>query len=204
MLAVAFLAMLPAPTLEVGTYFPLATGTTWTYEDVNEAGSQTYVDSVGNEQEVGGLKAWPIVTKFGNKIDGSTFYRIDGDEVLVVAFDQNKPLPAPYPIIKLGSGKNAWEYKGTTQWIGDEAPLNIKGTCKRAGSKELFGSKHEVIEVVLDASIGPKGSAGLKSHQVSLYASDIGLIELKDTTTVNKRKTVKTRTLIAFKAGRAN
>ena len=201
MLPVAVFAWVASQHQDVAEFFPLKTGTTWTYQDEAGATAQTFIDSVGNEQKIGDETATPIVTKFNGQIDGSTFYRIDGDTVFVVAFDQNKPLAAPYPIVKYGSGKNTWDFKGVTQWLGADAPLSVKGSCKKVGDKELFGSKHQVIEVVLDAVIGPSGASGIKSHQVSHYASGIGLVDLKDTTTINKTKSQRTRTLVSFKAG---
>lgn len=186
---------------EASDYFPLVTGTKWTYQDEANGSSSTYVDSVGNSQDIGGKPATPIVTLDGAKIDGSTFYRVENGQVFVVAFEQNKPLKVPYPILKVGSGKSDWDFVGITQWYGADAPMTIHGSAKRSGQREFFGAKRDVLEVILDANVGPKAAVGLKSHQVSIYAKGIGLVELKDTTTMNKNKSERKRKLISFEPG---
>ncbi len=190
---------------DVSDFFPLVKGTVWTYQDTSNGLTTIYKDSVGNEQPIGdkgGKLATPIVSKVDSDVDGSTFYRVEGDQVLVVAFDQNKPLPNPYPIIKLGSDKNTWQYTGATQWYGELAPLTIKGSTRRTGQKEFFGEKRDTIEVVMDATVGPEGKMGAKKHQVYVYARGIGLVSLRDTTTLDKTKVDRERKLVAFSPGK--
>jgi len=187
--------------VDVADYFPLKSGVTWTYE-VSGAGTSTrYVDSTGNVQAIQGKDATPIVSKVNGKVDGSTFYRIDGDTVYVVAFDQNHPLGTPYPILKLGTGRNDWTFDGETQWLGQSAPLSMKGRVKKVGQRDVLGTKREAIEVTIDAVIGAKDQPNLKSNQVSLYARGVGLVELKDTMTVKDFKQVTLKKLVAFDGG---
>lgn len=200
MLTLLAAAVIGNPVSEVEAFFPLDTGRTWVYQDSAVSGDG-FVDTVGNSQEVGGKPAVPIITTVSGKVDGSTFYRIENDEVLVVAFEQNNPLPSPYPILKLGSGKNNWEYQGSTQWLGSAAPMTVRGSAKRNGSKQLFGEKRETVQVTLDAVIGNGEGVSIKSKQVCLYAKGIGLVEMTDTTTINKTKSERKRTLVSYKPG---
>ena len=185
---------------EVEEFFPLETGRTWTYSD-NGATTEGGQDRVGNQQDVGGHPATPIVTVVDGKVDGSTFYRVDGDQVLVVAFEQNNPLASPYPILVLSKSKNSWQHSGTTQWLGAPAPMSIKGSTKRTGKKELFGESRDTIQVTLEAVIGDEKGINLKSKQVSTYARGIGLVEMTDRTTMNRKNMDRKRTLLAFTAG---
>ncbi|MBS1723266.1 MAG: hypothetical protein JSS66_09975 [Armatimonadetes bacterium] len=184
--------------IDVSDYFPLKTGTKWVYIDSSEGQSATYTDSVGNVQSVGGRDAVPIVTKIKDEVDGSTFYRVEGDQVLLVAFDQNNPLASPYPILMFGDGKNNWSYTGSTQWLGAPAPMTMKGSCRRAGSREVLGETREIIEATVDVVIGPERGVNMKSHEVSVYAKGVGLISLKGTTTYNKQKSERSKTIVSF------
>lgn len=198
MLASLAIALTVKSASEVEEFFPLDTGRTWTYSDNGTLGG---MDRASAPQKVGDAPATPIVTVIDGKVDGSTFYRIEGDQVLVVAFEQNKPLEAPYPILQLGKGKNTWNYAGATQWLGGPAPMTIKGSTKRAGSREVAGVKRDVIEVTLEAVIGEESGVNVKSRQVSIYARGVGLIELTDRTTMKKTTTERKRKLISFTTG---
>jgi len=201
MIVSCFIAMSISSVSDIEEFFPLDPGRTWFYSDngITTAGAS---DRVSNPQEVGGKLSTPIVTVINGKVDGSTFYRIEGDQVIVVAFEQNRPIASPYPILMFGPGKNSWEYSGSTQWLGEPAPMTIKGTTKKSGSRELFGSKRDTIEVTLDAVIGEGNGINMKSHQVSTYARGIGLVELTDQTTMKKTKTVRKRKLVSFTPGK--
>lgn len=195
----AALAFHPAAS-EIEEFFPLDTGRTWVYQD-SAMSSEGYSDRVGNVQEIGGKPAVPIITTINGKVDGSTFYRIEGDEVLVVAFEQNNPLGNPYPILKMGQGKNSWEYSGSTQWLGSPAPMSIKGTVKKTGSKELFGEKRDTVQATMEAVIGDGTGVNIRSKQVCTYARGVGLIEMTDTTVMNKTKSERKRKLVSFTPG---
>lgn len=185
---------------DAADFFPLNSGRSWVYSD-SGIQSEGYVDSVGNSQPIAGKDATPIVTTFNNKVDGSTFYRVEDDTVWVVAFEQNRPLTSPYPLFKVGSGAASWSYTGSTQWLSASTPMTMVGKSKRIGKKEYFGETREVLEVTVDATIGPPGQVNMKSHQVSLYAKGIGLVELKDKTTINKDTSERKRVLLSFGPG---
>ncbi len=196
---IAAVALLNKPEDNVSDYFPLATGTSWTYQEDIEGSSRTYKETAGNSQLIGSDQATPIVTSINGKIDGATFYRIKDNQVFVVAFDQNKPLESPYAILKIGK-ESSWDVTTSTQFYGEPAPLSMKASWKKGGTKEYFGAKREIIVITIDATIGAKTSPALKSHQVSTFAKGIGLVELSDVTTINKASYKKKKTLINFKA----
>lgn len=199
-LGIAVLAM--GRPSDVAEYFPLDFGRTWVYQEAQgTVAGMTIV--VGLEQELLGGKATPIVKKVGDDVVGSVFYRVVGDEVLVVAFEQNKPLKAPYPIIKLGEGKTSWEYKGETQWVGEMSPITLEGSCRHASPREVQGTKYDTIEVTLDVVIGDPDGMCAKSHQVAVYGRGVGLIEMNDQSTFNKTKRENKRKLISFAPGKS-
>lgn len=185
---------------DASEFFPLNPGRTWVYSD-SAFQVDGYEDSVGNAQPISGKDATPIVTSFKGKVDGSTFYRVEDDTVWVVAFEQNRPLTSPYPLFKVAKGGANWSYTGSTQWLGASTPITMVGKSKRIGKKEYFGESRELLEVTVDATIGPPGQVNMKSHQVSIYATGIGLVELKDKTTINKEIRERKRTLISFGPG---
>ncbi|MBS1713160.1 MAG: hypothetical protein JST30_02360 [Armatimonadetes bacterium] len=200
MLSAVLLATLKGQT-DASDYFPLTKGVSWTYEVSGSGTSTRYVDSVGNTQTIDGQDATPIVSKVGAKVDGSTFYRVTADTVYVVAFEQNKPLGSPYPILKFGSGSNDWTFDGETQWLGTSAPLSMKGRVKKIGQRDVLGTKRDAIEVTIDAIIGAKDQPNLKSSQVYVYARGIGLVEMKDTMKVKDVKQVTVKKLVAYSGG---
>lgn len=188
---------------EAADYFPLEPGTTWVYSD-SQAPEAGFEDRVGNPQPIDGKQAVPIVTTIRGQVDGSTFYRVEGDTVLLVAFEQNRPLKNPYPVFKLSGGKDGWSYTGMTQWFGEPAPITMKGTARKTKNREVLGEDRETIEVTIDAVIGDSDGVNMKSHQVAIYAKGIGLVELKDKTKMNKSTTERKRTLVSFTPGKSS
>jgi len=207
MLALGIAVLALARPSEVAEFFPLDFGRTWVYNEAQ--GTVAGVTSVvGVEQDlldkklnpVG--KGVPIVKKVGDDVVGCVFYRIVDDQVFVVAFDQNRPLASPYPIIKLGPGKTTWSYKGETQWVGEMSPMALEGSCKRGPAREIQGNKYDTIEVTIDVVIGDPDGMCAKTHQTSVYGRGVGLIELVDQSTFNKTKKENKRKLISFAPGK--
>jgi hypothetical protein len=179
---------------DAGDFFPLKPGTTWVYEDVVDGLTSLRTDRVGNPQTIDGLLAVPIVTTIRGRIDGSTFYRVEGGAVWVVAFDQNKPLDRPYPVLKADTKRVSWQHTGQTQWMGAPDVISIKGSSRPAGQREVLGEKRETVEVTVEAQVGPNG-LNLKS----IYARGVGLVSTEETITVNKNKSIRKTTLREFK-----
>ncbi|MCW5939624.1 MAG: hypothetical protein KF884_01135 [Fimbriimonadaceae bacterium] len=198
MTSILALVLVAASKPDAGDYFPLKPGTTWVYEDVVDGLTSLRADRVGNAQSIEGTDAIPIVTTIRGRVDGSTFYRIEGGTVWVVAFEQNKPLDRPYPVLKAGSKRESWQHTGQTQWMGAPDVISIKGSSRPAGQRDVLGEKRETIEVTVEAQVGPNG-LNLKSKQKSIYARGVGLVSTEETITVNKNKSTRKTTLREFK-----
>lgn len=179
-------------------YFPLATGTTWTYEESIDGSNRTYDQFAGNEQEVGGKKAGSLIDKYTGH-PSAAFYRVEEDTVLLVAFDQNVPLERPYPVLKLGPGKNDFRFSGTTQWFNDSTSFSMTGSCKRSGQRDVLGTKRDVVVVTIDYVLGTAALPIKTGHQTSTYAKGVGLVEMVDVSKMNKTKSKRTLNLVAFK-----
>jgi hypothetical protein len=173
----------------------LTPGTVWVYQDVVDGLATVRTDRVGNPLPVGGANAVPIVSIVRGQVDGSTFYRVEGDIVWVVAFDQNRPLDRPYPALKVGSRRVGWQHTGPTQWMGAPDVISIKGSSRPGGQRDVLGAKRETLEVTVEAQVGPEG-LNLKSKQRSVYARGVGLVSTEETITVNKNKSHRKTTLL--------
>src|SRR5579884_3442892 len=94
--AVTFLR--PGPS--VADFFPLVPGTLRTFQEQGVSNTVT-VDEVGQPVDVGGKPAVPVKTREGTKLVNTTYYRIDGNTVYIVAYDPKHPLPDPMPVLQL-------------------------------------------------------------------------------------------------------
>lgn len=197
----AALLLIAASRQDAAAYFPLNSGSTWVYTDSVGKMSETHKETVGNTIEIGGQPATPIVTWVDGQVQGSTYYRVEGDTVWVVAFVQNAPLEQPYPVFKLGPRRVTWEHSGTTEFSGQAAPLKLKGSSRPVGKRKVLGTEREVVEVVVEAEIDPGAGAPMKSHQTSLYAAGVGLYEIKEKFVFGQEKAERKRVLQSFSPG---
>ncbi len=202
--ALAVLAPLQATSI-VADYFPLKPGEEWTYEERSGTRGQVVVDAVGSPVLINDVESYPISTSMNGGMAGQAFHRISGDSVLIVCFENIKrPLPSPYPILKCDStGNGDWQYAGTTDFLGAPASMTMKGTCRKGKEMDVLGTKRETLEVKLITTINPPElpEASIRSESVSIYAKGVGLVSVKETSTVGKgRKEERTRTLIKYKS----
>lgn len=130
-----------------------------------------------------------------------TYYRVEDDSVLLVAFDDGKPITQPYAIAKFGSGRVTWTFAGETNFINDPVPMKLEGSARRAGSRTVLGTRREVLEVTLDATVGPEDQAGIKTRQIAVYAEGVGLVEMRETRQLGQRKAERRRVLTSFTPG---
>jgi hypothetical protein len=173
-LVMATLLSAPQAPLRAEEFFPLVPGTRFTYEDTG-AGTATTVDEVGRPIEIEGLQAIPVVTNQRGQ-QATTYYRIDGNTVVVVAYSSSRLLAAPMPLFQVGTGRQQWEYQGLTDSVKQPEPILIRGEARLIGTRTYFGKRAEVLEVKIDARVG--AVAPEQQQQVALYARGIGLVEM--------------------------
>ncbi|HRK22050.1 MAG TPA: hypothetical protein PLX06_09580, partial [Fimbriimonadaceae bacterium] len=126
------------------------------------------------------------------------YYRAEGDTVWIVAYDEKKPLPSPRPLFKVGTGKTNWEYRGTTPFYEDLVPLEVKGTAEAKGRRPAIGKSVECIEVKFEAQLMAAPGMVLKSNQTAYYGKGVGLLEMQEKTTVDRKSEERKLKLVSF------
>jgi len=167
-------------------FFPLKPGTVYIYEQTKgSAGQLTKV--VGDTLDMGGVSVTPISDKQVGGGGATTYYRVDSDQVVIVAYDVKHPMPTPMPLLKLGTGKITWEFSGKTQTGAQGERLLARGEAHSVGQREILGKKVDVIEVRLIAQVGI-GMSGLTFDQHAFYARGFGLVEWTSKTKLGNNK----------------
>jgi hypothetical protein len=198
LLAVALLAPSQPQAAE---FFPLVPGTKWHYEEIGTAGAVLYVDHVGTPEEVDGKLAVPVSAFQGNRKLDTTYYRADGEAVLIVGYQPDKPLQVPRPILRVGSGRVRWNFVGDTPFYHDPVPLRMEGEANLRGTREVLGRKVDVLEVKLTAKVGGDAGTALDIRQTTLYGRGIGMIEMTEVGKVGKSSHRRTLKLVKFEPG---
>lgn len=199
----AALIALAAP-LDAREFFPLQPGVEWQYEVVEGKQRTMTTDLALSPVKLGSETATPVVTSSGGRELDRRFFVADQQQVRLVAFDANRPLPDPYAVLKVGEGTVEWTYQGATILLGGPASMQMEGTSRRRGTVEFEGRKVDALEVVLEAKIGGDRGTLLESKQVSTYGRGIGLIKMTESRNVGigkrkQRSTMETR-LVRFTA----
>jgi len=166
-------------------FFPVAPGTVRIYED--KAGS-TLTNTIGKLLDSGGVATVPITESIGGEAGKTTYYRVDADQVCIVAYDPKNPLPMPMPIFKLGTGKVAWDYQGKTATGVSGERLLAHGESHLAGQRNVLGKKVDILVVSLAAAIGV-GMSGYTFEQTTTYGKGLGIVEQKTKVKLGKRTT---------------
>lgn len=192
------LAALLAARSPAEAYFPLMEGAKWTYK--SEAGglAATQIDVAGKPVEVGGSPATPIVTTVNGRTVGTSYYRVEGDTVFLVAEDPKKPLADPQPVLRVSEGKATWTFSGPTSLMGAAASLDLKGESFHRGERTVLDAKRTVLDVKLEMRISTNEALNIVGKQLSTYAKGVGLIELHSEQTVGKTKSKSSLRLVKF------
>lgn len=179
-------------------YFPLKPGTKWEYSEDNKFSKKSYVDTVLEPVEIASQLAYPIQTTENGQPLEKVYYRASGDTVFIVAYDKEKPLPSPRPLFKVGTGKSNWEYRGTTPFYEDLVPLEVKGSASAKGRRTAIGLTVDCIEVKFEAQLMAAPGMVLKSNQTAIYGKGIGLLEMTEKTTVDRKSEERKLKLVSF------
>lgn len=189
-LIAATLSFAPAPTFSASDYFPLKVGRRMTYEEKSLQSGMT-TDVVEEPVDVKGVMTTPVATyQGGNKVN-TAYYRVDAEGVAIIAYDPERPLPEPLPVLKVaGTEKMTWEFKGAGSAEKLAEPLAMKGESQvLKAEREVLGKKVQVLQVKINAFVGG-GKAREEIEQVAIYGKGVGLVELTSTTKIGKRKAV--------------
>ena len=185
-LLAATVAMLTPP-LSAADFFPLRPGTQMQYEEKSMMEGST-LDVVGTPVELAGQMVTPVVTKQGGKEVNTTYYRVSGSGVDIMAYSLDAPLPVPLPVLRVPEkNKITWKHEGPANADRMAEPLLMEGSSEFKGEREYLGKKRPILEVRIKARVG--GSRMREEvSQVAIYAKDLGLVELTSVTKVAKRE----------------
>lgn len=192
------LTVVSTPIADASEFFPLVPGTKWEYREEGKFAAKSYLDEVLPAVEIGGEKAHPIQTsESGHPLD-KVYYRATGDSVFIVAYDEKKPLSSPRPLFQLGGNRGKWEYRGTTPFYEDLVPLEVKGESSVKGKRKVLGKDVECLEVKFEARLLAAPGMAFQSNQTAIYAKGIGLIEMHEKTTVDRKSEERKLKLVSF------
>ncbi len=166
-------------------FFPVLAGTVRTYEQKSK--SELLVNTIGKSIDMGGIDVIPVTEITGGSEQRTTYYRVESDQVTIVAYDINKPLAVPMPVLKVGTGKVTWDYQGNTGTGNTGERYLAHGEAKMAGQRSILGKKVDVLIVKLEAAVGG-GMAGVTFSQTTVYARNIGMVEQSTIQRLGKKK----------------
>lgn len=155
-------------------YFPCAEGTRWKYKD--EQNGALIIDQAMAAVVINKLSATPIERTFSGS-STTSYYRMEGDTLFVVAYDIKAPLPDAMPILKVGDGRVEWKYNGQTEFVKTAASLATTNWSKPSGKKSILGQSVDTIEVHSTAIVHPSDQTEIQVDCVQIYAKGIGLVD---------------------------
>lgn len=184
--------------VSVEDYFPLTVGTKWHYEIEGQV-SSSYVDEVVKTVTVNEKPSFAIFSKAGSTPIGFSAYRVEGDTVYVVAYDERRALPTPQPVLKVADKPVEWSYDGMTQVESQMVKLQYKAASAPKGKRKVLGEERDVVEVRMDATIYElKDLITTRVSQTILYAKGVGMYEMTDTSDFGGQKSVRKVKLVRF------
>ncbi len=202
LVAVSASSTLPMALKQVSAadFFPLTDGFRASY--TRSTPLLTKVDQqVGTAVPLGDGVATPVATyRDGKKVE-EVFYRAVNDEIQIVAYDAKHILPEPRTFIKVGPGKSHWEFKGTTVFVKESVPIEIKGESHSGGTRKVLGKLVETLIVTLDATVGKPGVDAYSDHQEIIFGKGIGIVQLDETVIVEGQKHTQQMKLTGFEQG---
>lgn len=196
--------LLTSDARDVAAFFPLVPGTKWVYEDrVGKNDVQYFEDRIETPVKIGELEATPMTTYLGGRKLDSSFYRYQGDDVMLVANEPDKPFAKPYSVFRFTSNRANWDFSGETQFLGGPAGFTMKCESKAGGERTFDGKRLRTLELRVEATINGGSGTTVKTVQVATYGESVGLLEMKETGTIAGQKHNRVRKLIEFTPGRS-
>lgn len=184
-----------APPANIADFYPMQPGARWEFEATQNNQKFVMIEEAGAAVPIKGRDAVPKTTTIQGSPIAREYCRIDGDTVYTVAYDPKRPLPTPMPLLKIGPGKTKWEFVGPTDFMSTPANMNMKAESELKGRRKVLGAEREVLEARYDVSVEVGNGIFLTRKQTALYAKGLGLCELIDESTIN-RKTTRRKTVL--------
>ena len=187
-------ALVPTRADSAADYFPVGAGTKWTYTEETRYGSGKYTDEAKAPIEFGADRAYPVERRQEGKVVDTVYYRIGGDTVSIVAYDPKYPLEVPRIVLKVGAGPQRWEYSG----VGTASHIKVKAVSTTKGKRSILGREAECLEVKVESILEVPDQRPLVSRQTSIYAKGVGLVEMQDKMTVDRKTEERKVKLVEF------
>ncbi len=198
MIALAIVATVLAA--DVRDFFPLTTGTKWTYETTANGPKVVTMTEAMPAETIDSEPATPLRTKIGGQVVETLFYRAKEDSLFVVAYKATQPLDEPRTILMLPtSGPAKWSYETNEEGI----PLKVSCEANLRGKRTVLDKEADVIELKLEATLGDAGSIAMEFKQTAIYARGIGMVEMNEERKVNKKVHKRRIRLTKFEPGAA-
>jgi len=196
MLSLICLSALQTPTSTAADFFPSSPGIVRTYERKGKGDLLT--NKIGDSLDMGGASVVPITENTGAN-GTTTYYRVQPDQVTIVAYDIKHPMVKPMPVLMLGKGEVTWNYEGSTASGVSGEQLRAFGKAKAGGRMlvKALGKKVDVVIVNLSVVVG-SGMSAVMDDQYTVYGRGIGMIEQRTTQRLGKSKIEATYLLTGF------
>ncbi len=180
-------------------FFPTTPGIVRVYKDSRT--DTLLTNTVRTALDAGGAQIIPITEDFGGATSITTYYKVEGSQVVIYAFDVNHPLPSPMPIFRIGDGKIAWDFQGKTATGTSGEALRLHGQTEPGGQRTVLGKKVDVILSKV-AWVQGVGLAEVAYDEKAVYARGLGLVERTTIQYLGKKKIQNTYKLISFEPGK--
>lgn len=199
------------PAESASDYFPTVQGMSWTYSEKAGREEHVFTDKIGKPTKLLDVDVVPMTTLSQGEESPPTYYLVKDDTVYIVfrTIERKEvdgdvvrtPKTYQYPILKVAGRAVEWNYVGKTEFMKSPADMVLKGRSRPVGKRKVLGQDVECVQVDLDVMFGGQGEPPIKSVQSCVYGKGIGLVEMTQTTTVNKQKYSEKRTLVSMDKG---
>jgi hypothetical protein len=205
MFAALIVASLTQATPTAADFFSLLPGTTRTFVDVDNEGTNTMTtDEVLEPITIGGKQAIPVVTRDQGKQVSTTYYHVDPAAVYLLGYNPKHLLGKPMPVLEFDGKPGKWVYSGTSSDDKNAEAIDLKCESKLTGSQDVLGQRRPTLEARVIATVG-SGKNQETIEQVATYAAGVGLIELRNITrVVHNKPATETRRLTKLEGAKSN
>jgi len=193
------MALGSAPTATVTDFFPMKPGASYVYEENYNGLIDKIVDTFGTQGSMGRFNdVIAITTKIPNLPNQFTYYRIQGNDVQLVAFVDSRPLDKPMPVISFTGKKTDWTWKGAVDYGRGDWKVTLKGKAVLGKNQSVFGADRQMLQVDLTMQIEMSPQEIINLQRQDIYASGLGLFSTNEKTELNEVKASRTRKLLSF------
>lgn len=173
-----------AQTPQISDYFPLASGSKWTYAQTVNGSTEVLEYVAGPPTKVGKQNASPVSVSGSKGTQGTTYYYIENNTVQMVAYDPKSPLTDPRPILRVEAKPTNWVWDGVEGGVA----VHMEAASALKGRRKVLGEVRDILELRIRATLGNR-DLGWRIDQTGFYAKGLGLAEMQQEEVLNKQRT---------------